>query len=97
MTTPSPDAARSALREAWQEADRVACGYPELRMRVWAAPDGVHLLALLYMPGERYSRELITLQNAIWRPSEVTEIAVVDWGRRALAHWLAEQLESSDG
>jgi hypothetical protein len=74
----------------------VACMYPELRMRVWAQPDGVHLLALVYLPGEKYSRKVLTLQNAVWQPSDVTELAVVDWGRRALSHWLSEQLVSSE-
>jgi hypothetical protein len=66
-------------------------------MRVWAAPDGVHLRALLYMPGPKLERQLVVLRNAVWQPSEVTEVSVVDWGRRALASWLAEQLESSEG
>ena len=96
MSTSPAAAARSAIDEAWQEADRVACMYPELRMRVWAAPEGVHLRALLYLPGPKLTRELVVLQHAVWQPSEVTEISVVDWGRRALAKWLTEQLESSE-
>jgi hypothetical protein len=32
------------------------------------------------------------LAQATWAPSEVTEARVVDWGRRALAAWLDEQL-----
>ena len=96
MTTPSPDAARSALREAWAEADRIADSFPELRMRVYAARDGVHLVALLYGPGDHVGRPFTVLQHAVWQPREVTDIAVVDWGRRALAHWLSEQLVSSE-
>lgn len=92
MTTPSPDAARSALREAWAEADRIADSYPELRMRVYAAADGVHLVALLYGPGDHVGRPFTVLQHAVWQPREVTDIAVVDWGRRALADWLGRQL-----
>jgi len=92
VSTPSPDAARSALREAWAEEDRVSCAYPELRMRVFAAPDGVHLVALLYHPGPKYGRPMTILRRACWQPSEVTEVSVVDWGRRALASWLEEQL-----
>lgn len=65
-------------------------------MRVWAAADGVHLMALLYLPGPRVGRPLNVLQAAVWQPHEVTEVAVVDWGRRALASWLTEQLESSE-
>ena len=75
----------------------MACQYPELSLRVWASPEGVRLLALLYMPGERYTRPLIVLQAALWQPSEVTEVSVVDWGRRALAGWLEEQLVDPEG
>jgi len=92
-----PDAARSAQREAIAEADGVACAYPELRMRVYAAAEGVHLCALLYLPGPKVGRPLLVLRDAVWQPSEVTEVSVVDWGRRALASWLTEQLESSEG
>jgi len=92
VSTPSPAAARSALAEAWAEEDRVSCAYPELRMRVYAAPDGVHLVALLYGPGPKFGRPFQILRRAVWQPSEVTEVAVVDWGRRALASWLEEQL-----
>lgn len=70
----------------------MACLYPELRMRVWAGPDGVHLRALLYLPGPKLARELVVLRSAVWQPSDVTPVAVVDWGRRALVSWLEEQL-----
>lgn len=70
----------------------MACRYPELRLRVWAAPDGVHLRALLYQPGPKLGRSLVVLRSAVWQPHEVTEVAVVDWGRRALASWLEDQL-----
>ena len=96
MTTVSPDAARSALRARWKQESDVECRYPELSLRVWATPEGMKLLALLYMPGGRYSRPLVVLQSAVWQPSEVTEVAVVDWGRRALAKWLEDQLVSPE-
>lgn len=96
MTTPSPDAARSALREYWAHESKIECQYPELTMRVWATPKGMRLMAMVYLPGEKYSRPLIVLQDAVWQPSEVTEVAVVDWGRRALVKWLEEQLVSSE-
>lgn len=92
MSTIPPAAARSALREAWAEADRIADSYPELRMRVYAAEDGVHLVALLYGPGSHFERPYTVLQHAVWQPREVTDVAVVDWGRRALADWLERQL-----
>lgn len=96
MSTASADAARSALYRNYMEADRVACAYPELRLRVVAEASGVHLVAVLYLPGPKLGRRLIVLRDALWQPHEVTEVSVVDWGRRALASWLEEQLVSSE-
>ena len=92
MTTPSPDAARSAYHHRTDAEVRYACTYPELSLRVWATPEGMRIQALVYMPGERYQRALVIVQDAVWQPREVTEVSVVDWGRRALAAWLERQL-----
>lgn len=92
MSTVSPDAARSALRAHWEHASRICDSYPELSLRVYAAPDGMHLSAFLWLPGPHVGRPYLPLREAVWQPSEVTEVAVVDWGRRALASWLEEQL-----
>jgi hypothetical protein len=64
---------------------------------VVAEPQRVHLVAVIYLPGPRLGRDLLVIRDAVWQPSEVTQVSVVDWGRRALASWLAEQLESSEG
>lgn len=93
MTTPLPDAARSAHHQRTEAEQRYACRYPELSLRVWATPEGMRVQALVYLPGERYQRVLVIVQDAVWQPSEVTEVSVVDWGRRALARWLEDQLQ----
>lgn len=95
MTTGRAQEAKDAVARLFQERERVACMYPELRLRVVAEPHGVRLVAVIYQAGPSIGRPLIVLQDALWQPSEVTEVAVVDWGRRALARWLEEQLESS--
>lgn len=97
MSTGRSQEAREAVNRLYREREAVACLYPELRLRVVAEPLGVRLVAVMYLPGPSIGRPLIVLQDALWQPSEVTEVAVVDWGRRALAHWLTEQLESSEG
>jgi len=89
--------AQEAVSRLFQEREAVACLYPELRLRVVAEPLGVRLVAVMYLPGPSVGRPVIVLRDALWQPSEVTEVAVVDWGRRALASWLTEQLESSEG
>jgi hypothetical protein len=52
----------------------------------------MRLSAFLWLPGPHFGRQYLLLRQAVWKPSEVTELAVVDWGRRALASWLEEQL-----
>jgi len=92
--------AQEAVSRLFQEREAVACLYPELRLRVVAEPLGVRLVAVMYLPGPSVGRPVIVLRDALWQPSEVTGaslVAVVDWGRRALASWLTEQLESSEG
>ena len=93
MSTFGVAEARSAMRALWSQQDEYNCRYPELQMRVWAAPEGMRVAAVLWLPGPKFGRRALTLSEATWTPSEVTERAVVDWGRRALAKWLEEQIE----
>jgi len=97
MATGRARAAQEAVSRLFRDQEGVACLYPELRLRVVAEPLGVRLVAVLYQPGPSVGRPVIVLRDALWQPSEVTEVAVVDWGRRALASWLSEQLEGSEG
>jgi hypothetical protein len=92
VSTFGPAEARSAMRALWADQDHYACLYPELQMRVWASPKGMQLAAVLWLPGPKFGRASKVLAQATWAPSEVTEARVVDWGRRALAAWLDEQL-----
>ena len=95
MTTPNPDQVRDILRQHWDHENRVLDAYPELSLRVYAATDGMHLSAFLWLPGPHFGRPRRLIREAVWQPSEVTELAVVDWGRRALSSWLEEQLQES--
>ncbi len=71
--------------------------YPDFRLRIWAERDGVHLKALVYLPGERFQRRVETLKQAVWQPEEVTVEKVLHWGRRALLACLEERIGSSEG
>jgi hypothetical protein len=62
-------------------------------MRVWADPVGMHLLASVEQVGDDGRLEYKQIARAVWQPSEVTERAVVDWGRRALVAWLEASAE----
>jgi hypothetical protein len=92
VTTFGPAEARSAMKAMWADQDHYACMYPELQMRVWAAPQGMRLAAVLWLPGPKFGRASKVLAQATWAPKDVTEAKVVDWGRRALTAWLDEQL-----
>jgi hypothetical protein len=82
------DPARAALRAAKQEQMTAVAGLPSLHLLVWATRDGMRLSLVMYhsLPGAR--RSCTVLRDATWRPKEVSEVALVDWGRRALADWL---------
>ena len=92
MSTFGAAEARSAMKAMWADQDYYACMYPELQMRVWASPQGMRLAAVLWLPGPKFGRASKVLAQATWAPADVTEARVVDWGRRALAAWLDEQL-----
>ncbi len=68
--------------------------YPDLHLRVWALPDGVHILAYIQRSDSGGRVHVTDVARAVWMPREVTELAVVDWAQRALAHWLQGQLEA---
>lgn len=61
----------------------------QLHLRVWAMPDGMHVLSYIERMGDAGRLEHRTIARAVWRPSGVTERDVVEWGQRALAAWLA--------
>jgi len=90
---PDPAAApRSGRLSVAPTRDRTTSRYPELILRVWACNDGVHLKALLLTPKGGEHPQPQTLMEAVWQPSEVTEVSVVDWGYRALRKWLEDQM-----
>jgi hypothetical protein len=93
----SPDAARSALLQRIRDDEDISTMYPDFRLRIWAERDGVHLRAMVYMPGERFQRRVEVLKQAVWQPDEVTVGKVLEWGRRALLACLEERIGSSEG
>ncbi len=69
---------------------------PELSLRVWCELDGVHLLAYVRRLDDLGKLHVTDIAQAIWKPGQATEVSVVDWGRRALSHWLEEQLIAAE-
>ena len=67
-------------------------GLPSLLVSAVALADGMHVVATLRQPwqGQHGTTEL--LFRHVWKPSEVTELTIVEWARKALARWLEDQL-----
>lgn len=59
---------------------------------MFATAQGVRLTAVLWPAGVIGMRKPQTLAEAVWQPSEVTELLVVEWAERALRKWLEEQM-----
>ena len=85
-------AARARYMAALQ---KVECTFPELHMRISATPVGMRLVVSLYKPGTRFQRRVEVISEAVWTPRTVSERDVIDWGRRALAKWLADHPEET--
>ena len=84
-----PAAARSALAQSKAKQAAATAGTPALHLLVWRSAQSMRLSLVIYhsRPGGR--RSCTILREAEWRPREVTERALVEWGQRAMADWLA--------
>lgn len=77
-------------RPEW-EVQEVMRRYPELTLRVWAKPDGVHIVAAVAEPGQGFPRRWKTVAQVVFQPREVTETRVIQWGMGALSTYLERQ------
>ena len=78
---------------AREKQARAVAALPSLHLLVWATPDCMRLSLVIYhsKPGAR--RSCTILKDARWAPKEVTERALVEWGRKAMADWLEHPTE----
>lgn len=65
---------------------------PRLMVYAVALADGMHVRAEVYRLRVPKGVDREVLFDHTWHPSEVTELAVVEWAQRALARWLETQL-----
>ena len=65
--------------------------FPALTLRVYADELGMHVRADIVKEGHARRLERETIADVVFKPSQVTELSVVDWGQRCLADWLAKQ------
>ena len=84
-----PAAARRALHETRVKQAAQIAGTPALHLLVWRSAQSMRLSLVIYhsRPGGR--RSCTILREAEWRPKEITERALVEWGQRAMADWLS--------
>lgn len=75
-----------------REALELTQRYPDLHLRVWALPDGIHCLAYVQRVDEGGRLAVTEVARAVWMPRAVTELSVVEWGAKALQAWLAKQV-----
>jgi uncharacterized protein YecA (UPF0149 family) len=64
----------------------------QLSMHVVAQLDGWHLYARVWRATEEGKLQFIEVANAAWRGRPAGAQEVVEWGQRALARWLADNL-----
>lgn len=86
---PHPEFSKEALRSRW--------AYPQLFMHIYAGLDGMRVSARVEYVGDDGRLVCHQIAQATWRPKEVSERLVVEWGHRALAAWLTAQLEADQG
>ena len=94
MATRRPaTAARAGALARWQARRQEEAQYPALYLHVWANADGVHCDARVDSMTVGGKLRRVQIARATWRPSEVSERRIVDWGQRALSRWLADNPE----
>jgi len=64
----------------------------QLSLRVYGHLDGWHVVAYVYRWGESNRLESIEVARASWKGRPASAVEVVEWGSRALAKWLGENL-----
>ena len=75
-------------RKAREEHVRRVAAVPSLHLLVWPSMDGMRLSLVIYHSSPGIRRTCTVLRDAIWQPKEVSEKALVEWGRRAPSDWL---------
>lgn len=91
-----------ALKAGWKQhplvgrsADASRWSKPALTLRVWAVHNLIQTAAYVEWMGDDGKLVHHQIVSATWRPTEVTEALVVEWGHRALGKWLSEQMEGA--
>ena len=83
-----PPAHWKGNRDLSEEGKAFTATHPSLYMHVWCNFSGVNVVAYVDWLNGKGRLIRTEVAKATWRPPEVTERLIVEWGERALAHWL---------
>lgn len=74
--------------EVYRQRKLLEQQFPALSLHVYANFHGVHCHAVVNSMTPDGKLRQVQIARATWKPPQVTERLVVEWGHRALAAWL---------
>jgi hypothetical protein len=83
-------------RDLSPEGKAFTATHPSLYLHIWCNFSGVHCVAHVDWLDEKGKLVRLEIAKASWRPPEVTETLVVEWGERALSRWLESRQEGGE-
>jgi len=78
-------------RDLSPEGKAFTATHPSLYLHVWCNFSGVNVVAYVDHLSAHGRLIRVEVAKATWRPPEVSESLVVEWGERALRAWLEGQ------
>lgn len=81
-------------RDLSPEGKRFTATHPALSLHIWCNFSGVHVVAHVDHLDATGRLQRVEVAKATFRPAEVSERLVVEWGQRALTAWLERSLSS---
>lgn len=88
----APAAGWAPPRDLSPEGKQFTATHPALHLYIYCNFSGVQVVAHVDHLDSKGKLQRVTIANTSFRPPEVTERLVVEWGQRCLSAWLAEQL-----
>lgn len=79
-------------RDLSPEGRTFTATHPHLCLHVYCNFSGVQVIGTVDWLNEHQKLQRIEVARATFRPPEVSERLVVEWGARALAAWLGDRL-----
>jgi hypothetical protein len=90
-------AAAARARLAYEADQKASWQYPSLYLHIHATARGVRISASVSSLDPRGRMRRTEIASGVWRPKQVTERLVVEWGERALRRWLEANQPEQEG